>query len=74
MPENGHLNGPKKGVKGAFWTLKMGFPGFPGFGLCRGRGGLQASRQEAPERSEVNSSCERTIANGILYRLTRIWI
>ena len=40
MPENGHLNG-LGGEKGYFWTLKMGFPGFPESGPCRGRGGLQ---------------------------------
>ena len=42
MPENGHLNGPQAGGgKGYFWTLKMEFPRFPDFGLCRGRGGSQ---------------------------------
>ena len=42
MPKNGLLNGSQEGgEKGYFWTLKMGFPGFPDFGLCRGRGGLQ---------------------------------
>ena len=39
MPENGHLNGSRQGGgKGYFWTLKMEFPRFPDFGLCRGRG------------------------------------
>ena len=47
MPENGHLNGSQEGgEKGYFWTLKMGFPGFPDFGLCRGRGGLQTKRRQ----------------------------
>ena len=42
MPENGHLNGSQeRGEKGHFWTLKMEFPGFPDFGLCRGQGGSQ---------------------------------
>ena len=46
MPENGHLNGSQEGgEKGYFWTLKMGFPGFPDSGPCRGRGGLQGKGQ-----------------------------
>ena len=43
MPENGHLNGSQDGgAKGYSWTLKMEFPGFPRFGLCRWRGGSQS--------------------------------
>ena len=37
MPRNDHLNSSHAGgQKGHFWTLKMEFPGFPGFGLCKG--------------------------------------
>ena len=47
MTENGHLSGSQEGGgKGNFWTLKMEFPGFPDFGLCRGRGGSQSLRRE----------------------------
>ena len=40
MPQNGHLNGSQAGgPKSGFWAPRMEFPGFPGFGLCRGRRG-----------------------------------
>ena len=42
MPENGDLNESQdRREKGCFCTLKMEFPGFPDFGLCRGSGGSQ---------------------------------
>ena len=57
MAENGHLNGSWSGGGeiGYFWTLKMEFPGFPGFGLCRGWGGSQSKGKwgELPKRGKV---------------------
>ena len=43
MPEHGHLNGSDaEGRKRVFLDSENGkFPGFPDFGLCRGRGGSQ---------------------------------
>ena len=42
MPRNGHLDrSHAEGQKGYFWTPKMEFPGFPDFGLCKGRADSQ---------------------------------
>ena len=42
IPRNGHLNESHAGGrKGYFWTLKMEFPGFLDFGLCKGRANSQ---------------------------------
>ena len=59
MPENGHLNGSQDGgEKGYFWTLKMDFPSFPDFGLCRGRGGVATL-----ERTDAELDLQKVFRN-----------
>ena len=56
MPRNGGLNGSHAGgQKGYSWTLKMEFPGFPDFGLCKGRAGSQPKGVH----TDLLTACER---------------
>ena len=72
MPQNGHLNGSHaRGQKFFFFlTPKMEFPGFPGFGLCRGRRGSQRKCPRSAATCDVSVKqlvcCERAESEGLL--------